>query len=151
MPQSLANILTHIIFSTKDRHPFLQNDDIQTEMHSYLAGILRDLNSPVIIVNGVEDHVHILCRISKNHALSKVLEEIKKSSSKWIKTKGTDHSEFKWQRGYGAFSVSQSNADQVRRYIANQEEHHRQVSFQEEYRTFLEKHGIKFDERYVWD
>ena len=142
--------MIHLIYSTKNRAPFL-TPEIRPEMNSYLAGILRQWESPAIIVNSVEDHAHLLFALSKNHALKKVVEEVKKGSSKWIKTKGSAFFDFYWQGGYGAFSVSQSNVAAVREYIATQEEHHRKVTFQEEFRAFLDKHGIEYDERYVWD
>ena len=150
MSQSLARNLLHLVYSTKNRAPLL-TPEIRPEMNSYLAGILRAWESPAILVNSVEDHVHLLFALSKNHALKKVVEEVKKGSSKWIKTKGASFIDFYWQSGYGAFSVSPSNAEAVRAYIANQEEHHRKRTFQDELRSLLRKHGIEFDERYVWD
>jgi putative transposase len=150
MPQSLAQNLLHLVFSTKGRRPFL-NAAIRPEMNAYLAGALREWGSPAILVNSVEDHVHILFALSKNHALKKVVEEIKKTSSKWIKTKHSRYAGFYWQAGYGAFSVSQSNVERVRTYIATQQQRHRRVSFQDEFRALLRKHGLEFDERYVWD
>ena len=148
MPQSLANILVHVIFSTKDRHPFI-TDAVRPGLHSYTAGVLKELDSPALIINSQPDHAHILCSLSKNLALCKLLEEVKKSSSKWIKPNGVPS--FGWQNGYGAFSVSQSNAAQVRNYISQQQEHHRKHSFQDEFRRFLEKYQVVYDERYVWD
>ena len=150
MPQSLAKILVHLIFSTKSREPVL-HDDVRPELHKYLAKILKEFDSPAILINSVEDHVGILFSHSKNHALIKIVEELKKNSSKWIKTKSTQYARFHWQNGYGAFSVSQSNAKTVEDYIANQAEHHRCKTFQEEYREFLNKYEVVFDERYVWD
>lgn len=150
MPQSLAKNLIHLIFSTKHRAPLLL-PEIRPEVNSYLAGILRQWDSPAILVGSVEDHIHILFSLSKNHALSKIVEHVKKGSSKWIKTKGAAFADFFWQNGYGAFSVSQSNVPAVRRYIANQEEHHRKTTFQDEFRAFLKRHEIEYDERYVWD
>ncbi len=148
MPQSLANLLIHVIFSTKERRSFIA-DGVRTGLHGYMAGILKEIESPALIINSVSDHVHILCSVSKNIAVCKLAEEVKKSSSKWIKTQGVHL--FAWQNGYGAFSVSQSNADSVRHYIENQPEHHRKVNFQDEFRVFLEKHRVQYDERYVWD
>lgn len=151
MPQSIAQNLLHLIFSTKHRHPFLKNDATRTELHKYAAGILRNWDSPAIEINSVEDHIHILFALSKNHALAKIVEELKKSSSSWIKTKVDGCAQFYWQAGYGAFSVSQSRVESVRQYIRNQAEHHRKKTFQEEYRQFLRRHGIEIDERRVWD
>jgi REP element-mobilizing transposase RayT len=150
MSQSLARNLVHRIFSTKNRAPLL-DAAIRPEVNSYLAGILREWDSPAILVGSVADHVHALFVLSKNHALCKVVEEVKRGSSKWIKTKGDAFADFYWQNGYGAFSVSQSNVPGVRQYIANQEEHHRRLTFQEEFRLFLKRHGVEYDERYVWD
>ncbi len=150
MPQSLSRILVHIIFSTKNRKPLLQGQIIP-ELYSYLAGVLQECESPALKIGGIADHVHILCSLSKNYALAKVVEEIKKSSSKWLKTKGDAFQSFYWQNGYGGFSVSQSDTDVVIRYIEKQEEHHHKMTFQEEYRKFLEKYRIPYDERYVWD
>jgi REP element-mobilizing transposase RayT len=149
MPQSLAKILVHIVFSTKQRKRLIARS-IREELHAYLVGVLRNHDSPALLINSVGDHVHILFRLSRNHAVKTIVEEVKKSSSKWIKTKGEAFRAFYWQNGYGAFSVSPSKADSVKRYIANQEERHRTMSFQEEFRKILEKHGIEFDERYVW-
>ncbi|MBI5527757.1 MAG: IS200/IS605 family transposase [Deltaproteobacteria bacterium] len=150
MPQSLARILLHITFSTKNREPCL-TPDIQAELYRYIAGTLKELNCPAIVVGGYADHVHLLFVLSRNIPVSKLVEEVKKSSSKWIKTKGPFLLNFHWQNGYSAFSVSQSNEDVVRKYIEGQVEHHRKVTFQEELRGFLEKHKVAFDEKYVWD
>jgi len=150
MAQSLAKILVHIVFSTKGRKPFICSE-IREELHAYLAGVLRNHDSPALLVNSVDDHVHILCRLSKNHALETIVEELKKSSSKWIKTKDESFRGFYWQSGYGAFSVSPSKVDSVKSYIASQPEHHRKMTFQEEFRKILQKHGLEYDERYVWD
>ena len=149
MPQSLVKNDLHIIFSTKDRVSFLI-PEVRVALGAYLAAVLKDLNCPAILVNCVADHVHILCSLSKNVALSHVLEKIKVGSSKWIKTQPGIPGNFHWQAGYGAFSVSPSRLEQVRRYIEKQEAHHRRVSFQEEYRRFLDRYGIAYDERYVW-
>lgn len=149
MAQSLAKILVHLIFSTKNRKPLLQ-DKIRRELHKYMAAILDDLGSPAVLIESVSDHVHILFSMSKNQALIKIVEQVKKSSSKWIKTKGSAYRQFSWQNGYGAFSVSQSRLNDVRRYVANQQEHHRVKTFQEEFREFLKKYGVPYDERYVW-
>ena len=135
MPQSLAQLYTHLIFSTKNRVPMISNE-IQEDLRAYLGGILRELNSPAITAGVVKDHVHLLYRHSKNISLAKLVEEVKKSSSKWIKTKGNTYNKFFWQNGYGAFSVSASKLDAVTHYIQNQEDHHRVVTFQDEFRRF---------------
>jgi putative transposase len=150
MPQSLVKNLVHLVFSTKLRQPWLP-DDVQHPLFAYQAGIFKQWESPALVIGGVEDHVHALFLLSKNHALKKIVEEVKKGSSKWIKTDGTRNSDFHWQNGYAAFSVSESNVPDVRRYIENQREHHRKMTFQEELRALLTRHGVEFDERYVWD
>ena len=150
MAQSLCKNLVHLIFSTRHRRPYLSNT-IRTDTHAYLGGILRELDSPPIVVGGVEDHVHALCLLSKNLAVATLIEKLKTGSSKWIKTRGPSFAQFHWQNGYGAFSVSQSNVESVRQYIADQPEHHRRKSFQEEFREFLQRHEIQYDESYLWD
>lgn len=150
MPQSLANLYIHLIFSTKERHPFL-TDAVRPDLHAYMATVLANLNSPAVLINSVADHVHVLFNMSRTVTLAQVVEDVKKSSSKWIKTQGENLTTFAWQAGYGGFSVSESNVPKVANYIRGQEEHHRVKSFQEEYREFLTKHKIQYDERYVWD
>lgn len=151
MPQSLSNVILHIIFSTKDRHPFL-DDDVRDQMHGYLATLCRDLGSVCYKVGGVADHVHIVTTLPRTLSQSDLLEDLKKKSSKWIKGIDPDrYGKFAWQRGYGSFAVSQSHLDEVVKYAANQKEHHKTQTFQEEYRKFLGKYRIEFDERYVWD
>jgi REP element-mobilizing transposase RayT len=150
MSQSLAKIAVHLVFTTKNRAPVLR-DDVRDELHRYIAGVLANLESAALAIGSVADHVHVLCLMSRNVALAKLVEHVKKGTSKWLKTKGDGLAEFYWQAGYGAFSVSESNIDQVKAYIANQAEHHRKTKFQDEYRAFLRKHNIEYDERYVWD
>ena len=149
MSQSLALVLVHVIFSTKNRVPFLQLSELRSEVHAYLTGTLRGLQCAPLQVGGVEDHVHILAGLSRTTSLAELIKNLKTSSTKIVKNKG--HSHFSWQSGYGAFSVSHSAKESVITYIASQEIHHRKMTFQEEFRTFLRKHGIAFDERYVWD
>ena len=151
MSQSLAKIWTHLVFSTKERYPFLTDKDIRQDLHAYLAKTLKANNCPTLIVGGVADHVHALFVLSKNHSIASIGWEIKRSSSKWVKTQNSALRKFYWQEGYGAFSVSQSHVAQVEKYILNQEEHHRENSFQDEFRSFLKKYQIDYDERYVWD
>lgn len=150
MPQSLAHVLVHLIFSTKDRYPFLAAE-VRLELFAYSAKVLAEHDSPAILINGVDDHVHVLCRMSRTISIADLVKELKISTSKWLKTNGGMLSKFQWQSGYGAFSVSPSKSSDVRRYIENQGERHRTMSFQEEYREFLVRYGIEFDERYVWD
>jgi putative transposase len=151
MPQSLSNVLIHVVFSTKDRRPFLREPEVRNVMIGYLIGTLRNIECPSLIVGAVEDHVHVLCNLHRTVAIARLVEQIKTSSSSRIKEEGPQVADFHWQNGYGAFSVSQSSADQVRAYIANQEEHHRRRTFQEEFRLLLARHQVEFDERYVWD
>jgi REP element-mobilizing transposase RayT len=151
MSQSLAQIYLHLIFSTKNRAPFLKEKELRERAHAYLAGICRNHDSPSIIVGGVEDHVHILCRMSKNIAPKDLIREVKSDSSTWIKAQQTSLANFYWQGGYGAFSVSPGHVDQLREYIADQEVHHRKETFQEEFRRICQKYGVEIDERYVWD
>ncbi len=150
MAQSLSKILVHLVFSTKDRYPFL-TPDIRAELHAYLATALRTCESPALIINSVADHVHILCNLARTRAACDVIEEVKKSTSKWLKTKGGILKKFFWQNGYGVFSVSPSNAESVRAYIERQELHHQRMAFEDELRMLLEKHRVEFDERYLWD
>jgi REP element-mobilizing transposase RayT len=151
MPQSLARVLVHIVFSTKNRASFLQDNAIRGELHAYLITVLDSLECPSLAINSVEDHIHILCALSRKIPLMKLIEELKTSTSKWLKTKGPSYRGFYWQNGYGAFSVSESKAPEVKRYIHNQEEHHRRLTFQDEFRALCDKHGLAIDERYVWD
>ena len=151
MSQSLAKIWTHLAFSTKERYPFLTDKDIRQDLHAYLAKTLKKNNCPTLIVGGVADHVHALFVLSKNHSIASIVWEVKRSSSKWVKTQDAALRKFYWQEGYGAFSVSQSHVEQVEKYILNQEAHHRKKSFQDEFRSFLKRYEIDYDERYVWD
>ena len=151
MSQSLAKILVHLVFSKKERRPFLRDLQLRNELHRYLGGIILNLDCQPIIVGGVEDHVHSLFALARTSALSEIVKEIKRGSSLWIKTKSKGLSDFAWQNGYGAFSIGSSQIEAVRRYIKNQEEHHRTASFQDEFRTLLRRYRIEFDERYVWD
>ncbi len=151
MSQSLANILLHVVFSTKSRAPYLDTDAVREGMNAYLVGTLRNIGCPSLATNCVPDHVHVLCQLSRTLTVAKLVEEIKTSSSKWIKQEHPRLTDFHWQAGYGAFSVSQSNVEQVRQYIANQESHHRQRTFQDEFRELLRRHELEWDEQYVWD
>ena len=150
MPQSLVQVYLHIVFSTKNRKPFLK-DNIREKTHAYLAGACNNLGVDAIRIGGIEDHVHICCRMSKELAISKLIGELKRESSKWVKTQGSSFGDFYWQSGYGAFSISPSHVDGLVEYIANQEEHHKQESFQDEFRRLCKKYSVEIDERYVWD
>lgn len=150
MPQSLSRVIIHLIFSTKDREPWLDRET-RPRMHAYLATVCRDLGAEAHRVGGVADHVHVITTLPRTLSQAEMIEKVKKTSSKWIKSLGPKYRGFYWQRGYGAFSVSPSQLDAVVAYVDDQQEHHRSRSFQEEYRDFLRKHGVEFDERYVWE
>lgn len=150
MSQSLANVVVHLVFSTKGRRPLLRDEE-RAQLHAYIAGVLKNHNSPLIEINSVRDHIHILFAQSKTHALAKVVEQVKSASSNWIKNQPAWYCDFAWQAGYGAFSVSPMHLDAVREYIRNQSAHHHQEDFQTEFRRFCEKNGKPLDERYAWD
>lgn len=150
MGQSLVKNYLHIIFSTKYRQPLI-SEPVENELHAYLGGICKNLECTPIKVGGYIDHVHILCMLSQKIALMKLLQELKSNSSKWIKTKAESCKDFYWQDGYGAFSVSPSDVENVTNYIANQKFHHLNNDFKNEYRAFLKKYKVDYDERFVWD
>jgi REP element-mobilizing transposase RayT len=150
MPQSLAKNLIHLVFSTTNRQPIL-TEAVRDPLCAYASAVLRDLDSHVIAINAWRDHAHILFELSKNHSLAQVVMEVKRATSKWIKTQGTEFAKFHWQSGYGAFSIGRSGVEEVKTYIANQAKHHRAKSFEEEFRSFLKRYQVEFDERYVWD
>jgi putative transposase len=150
MSQSLVKNMIHLVYSTKQRQSWIGKAH-RDGLLAYQAGIYMEWDSPALVIGGVEDHVHSLFALSKNHPLKKIVEEVKKGSSKWMKTDGPKNPDFHWQAGYGAFSVSQSNVEDVKRSIKNPEEHHRRMTFQDELRALLVRHGIRFDERFVWD
>lgn len=149
MPQSLLQVPIHLVFSTKHRRPLIE-PEIESELHRYIAGILREYHCPAILVGGASDHVHILHTMGRTISYADMIEEVKKGSSKWVKTKGPRFSDFYWQNGYGGFGVG-DGLEGVKTYIAGQRAHHKTVSFQDEYRAFLRRHNVEFDERYVWD
>jgi putative transposase len=150
MPQSLSRVLIHLVYSTKQRAPLL-TDDVREELHAYLSGVLNNHDCVSLQVGGVEDHVHLLFALSRTMTIAENVELLKTSSSKWIKTRGPRWSEFHWQTAYGAFSVGESQVSTVVHYIQNQAEHHREMSFQDEFRRILELYRVSYDERYVWD
>ena len=150
MPQSLSSILIHLIFSTKNREPSL-SPEIDAELYPYIASIFKAMKSPALIIDGASDHLHTLFSLSRVVTIADLVEGVKTESSKWIKTKGQEFRNFHWQNGYGAFSISQSEVATVKRYIRRQKEHHRRVTFQDEYRRFLAAYEVEYDERYVWD
>jgi len=149
VPQSMSRILVHVVFSTKDRKEFLKTEEARDDMSSYIAGILRDMDCAAILVNATEDHVHILCALSRNVSVAALVEEVKTASSKWAKSNAL-LTRFAWQSGYAAFSVSPSEVLEVKHYIVNQTVRHGRQSFQDELRKILRAHGVDYDERYVW-
>jgi REP element-mobilizing transposase RayT len=149
MPQSLSKLYVHLVFSTKDRLPLL-DDDVRDNFHAYCSGVIRNLSCHPVQINSVKDHIHLLLDLSRTAFVSKVVEVLKSSSCVWIKKQNPSRA-FAWQNGYGAFSTSESHVESVIEYIKNQFAHHRQKSFQDEYRELLIRHAIRFDERYVWD
>lgn len=154
MAQSLSQLYTHIVFHINFNYNVKIPEELQSRLHAYLATTCKNQKSPSIIVGGVEDHIHILCRLSKNIAPSKFLEELKTDSSKWIKNQSKEFdlilSKFSWQKGYGIFSVSSSQVKNVKKYISNQSEHHKKMSFKEEYLLLLKKYNVEYDEKYLW-
>jgi putative transposase len=148
MPQSLAQILVHFVFSTKNRERRI-DDEIRDDLHAYIGGIIENLSGTLLKAGSVEDHIHLLVAHPRTSSPAQIVEAVKTGSSKWMKTKGA--SGFQWQNGYGAFSISPSHRTALENYLANQRKHHRQTTFEDEYRTLLRKYGIPFDERYVWD
>ena len=150
MPQSHSAVFVHLVFSTKNREPLIRAP-VESELYAYGTTVLKNAGCPALAMNGTADHVHVLFDLSRVKTLAEVVEELKTSTSKWIKTKSPNFRGFHWQSGYGAFSVSQSNVEQVVHYIHRQKDHHRGRSFQEELRALLSKHHVAFDDRYVWD
>jgi len=150
MPQSLAFLLVHVIFSTKDRAPVL-DASVRPALYAYLATVARNAKCECYRVGGVVDHVHLAVRLSRTTNVAELVEELKSSSSKWLKTQSPTLSKFAWQRGYGAFSVGPADLNALTGYIDTQETHHRKQTFQEEFLAFLKKYGVEFDERYLWD
>ncbi|MEI6562242.1 MAG: IS200/IS605 family transposase [Verrucomicrobiota bacterium] len=150
MPQSLSLLLVHLVFSTKDRLPLI-GPSVRAELHGYLAEVARNMECECFRVGGMADHVHLAIGLSRTVAVANLVKDLKTSSSKWMKGRSPELYAFAWQRGYGAFSVAPGDQQTLLDYINNQEEHHRTRSFQEEFRAFLNKYNIEYDERYVWD
>ena len=150
MPQSLASLPVHLVFSTKNRMPALV-DSVRVDLHRYASAVLKGLGCRAMLVNSVDDHIHILFELNRTISVSEVVEQVKTSTSRWIKKRGSPFGEFHWQGGYGAFGVSASDVARISAYIRDQREHHRVESFQEEFRDLLDSHGVAYDERYVWD
>lgn len=149
MSQSLSKMYVHIIFHTKYNQSLIL-PEVEKELYAYIGGIIKENDSVPVKINGTQDHIHILAIMSKNIALAKLVEEIKRNSSRWIKSKGANYQQFAWQGGYAGYSVSQSVVGRVKKYIENQKEHHKTKSFQDEYVAFLKEYGIDFDEDYLW-
>lgn len=150
MAQSLSKLYVHIVFHTKHNQPLI-GPEIEKELYAFIGGIIKKNESIPIKIGGTEDHIHILASMSKNIALAKFVEEIKRNSSRWIKTKDAKFQSFSWQGGYGGFSVSQSVLERVKNYIENQKEHHKKISPQDEYVKFLSEYKVDFDEKYLWE
>ena len=151
MPQSLSAVFIHLVFSTKNRRPLLRPDTLRAEMHAYLGGISKTLDCPPLLVGGTDDHIHALCQLGRTVSQADWIKEIKRASSIWVKEHEPALADFAWQSGYGAFSVSMSNMEAVKAYIAGHEDHHRRITFQDEFRALLRKHGIDWDEQYLWE
>jgi putative transposase len=150
MGQSLVQIYVHVVFSTKRRMPFLRKEEQRDRLHAYLAGSCKNQKCPALIIGGVADHVHLLCRLGKTIDIATLIRELKKESSEWAK-QALAIPNFYWQTGYGAFSISPSHLQALKEYIANQDEHHQKETFQDEFRRLCKKYGLEIDERYVWD
>ena len=154
MAQSLSQLYVHIVFHVNLNDAIKIPEELQPNLHAYLAAICKNQDSPSMLIGGVDDHVHLLCRLSKNITTAKLLEEIKTDSSKWIKKQadefGAKLNRFSWQKGYGIFSVSSSKINTVKEYILNQKEHHKTMSFKDEYLLLLKKHNVEYDEKYLW-
>ena len=150
MSQSLSQIYLHIVFSTKHRHPFL-DDRVDNELYAYIGASIKRLDGIPLSINGVSDHIHILTTFPRTITVADFVQDIKANSSRWLKTKGEQYQNFGWQNGYGVFSVSSSKKQVVANYITRQKEHHKKTNFKSEFLQFLEKYGVNYDDRYVWD
>ena len=150
MAQTLSNLLIHVIFSTKNREPLIDSQ-LKPDLMAYLGGIVREMKGSALAINGTADHVHLLLRLPPAISVAEALRILKANSSRWVHGNGPSRRGFRWQAGYGAFSVSQSSVPDVIRYISSQETHHRRIGFQEELIAFLRKHKITYDERYIWE
>jgi len=149
MSQSLSKLYVHAIFHVKYNEYLIRPED-DKELYAYIGGVIKLSKSIPIIINGIENHVHVLCIMSKNICLADLMEDIKRNSSRWIKTKGIHYQNFAWQGGYAGFSVSPSKVEAVKKYIANQKNHHQQQSFKDEYIQFLNEHGVDYNDEFLW-
>jgi len=150
MPQSLSAVYVHLVFSTKERRPFLRDETIRESLHAYLGGISKQLGCAPIITGGIEDHVHLLARFGRTITQAEWVKELKRVSNLWLK-KEHQIRQFEWQGGYAGFSVSESNLEQVKKYINYQLEHHKKINLQDELRLLLRRHHVEWDERYIWE
>jgi putative transposase len=151
MPQALSAVYIHLVFSTKNRRPFLRDHATRDGLHAYLGRASKELDCPPVLVGGVEDHVHLLARFGRTLSQANWVKELKRVSNEWLKQEANEYADFEWQGGYATFSVSPSSLEVVKEYIATQAEHHKQRGFQEELRALLRKHELEWDERYLWD
>lgn len=150
MAHTFTNLLTHIIFSSKNRAPCI-SPELKPQLYAYMGGIIREMKGKALMIDGTSDHVHLLISLPPVVSVAEALRVMKTNSSRWVHETWPSHHDFAWQIGYGAFSVSKSNASSVSKYIASQEKHHQRMSFQEELTALLKKHGIEYDERYIWE
>lgn len=150
MPQSISYVPLHIVFSTRNRENFI-NEDITPGLHAYMAGVFKECGSPALAIGGTADHIHAVANLSRTITIADLTKEVKTASSAWMKTQSRHLRNFHWQKGYGVFGVSESKVNAVKAYVANQKNHHMRSSFQEEYRALLKRHNIPFDEQYLWD
>jgi REP element-mobilizing transposase RayT len=148
MPDSYTNLLYHVVFSTKDRRPLI-TPEYETQLYDYIGGIVRSVGGISLALNGTEDHIHLLTKLRPDRALSDVLRDLKANATGWMHDVFPSLKNFSWQRGYGAFSVSQSNVEEVRNYIARQKHHHRKTSFRDEFIQFLQVNGVEYNERFL--
>jgi REP element-mobilizing transposase RayT len=149
MSHTFTYLCLHVVFSTKDRRPSIR-PDIKERLFAYLGGIVREKGGTALLINGMPDHVHLLLTIPPNISVADILRTVKANSSKWVHETWPQYKDFSWQQGYGAFSVSKSSLPDVHKYVANQEEHHRRLTFDEEFRALLIRHEVEFDERFLW-
>ena len=140
----------YLVFSTKNRQPWIDLG-IEESLFKYVSGICREIGCPAHKIGAFDDHIHVACSLGRTISISKLVEDVKTGSSKWMKTNGDRFADFGWQNGYGAFSIGQSQLDDLTRYVGNQREHHRRVSFQDEFRELLKRYAVEYDELYIWD
>jgi putative transposase len=147
---SYTHLLYHIVFSTKDRHSTI-SPDWEPRLHEFLGGIIKDMKGQPVCINGMPDHVHMLCYLHQSTSISEAIKNLKARSSLWLNEENISTTHFNWQTKYGAFSVSQSSLEATAQYVRNQKEHHKTLTFKEEFLQLLKKHGLPYDERYIWE